>query len=298
MAGSLGMIAATGNNQLPEAAGRAARCRKWLWQNRQAVTAGALALLIGTVALLVPLLPLADPLQTDYEHPFQLPGAGHLLGTDAHGRDQLSRILWASRTSLLVGVVATALALAAGVSIGGVAGYGGRFVDTACMRTADVFLAFPIILGAMAIMVMFGPGRTNVFFAIAFFGWPVFARVFRSSVISVKEREYVKAARTLGASSTRTFLVHVLPNSVTPIISYAAMMVAGAILAEAGLSFIGLGVQQPYASWGKMLAEAMDYFEQYPWLMAAPGAAVTLTAMVFIVLGMSVTRAIAQRDTV
>lgn len=271
---------------------------RWLFRNRQAAVAGMLVLIMAATALLVPVLPLQDPLQPDYDRILEPPGTGHLLGTDFHGRDQLSRVLWASRTSLLVGVVATALAFSAGIMAGGIAGYGGRFMDGVLMRVGDVFLSFPIILGAIAIMVVFGPGRANVFFAIALFGWPVFARVFRSSVISIKEREFVKAARVLGASDLRIFFIHVLPISAGPLVAYAAMAVAGAILAEAGLSFVGLGVQIPDPSWGMMLAESMGKFEQSPWLVIAPGAAVTITAMAFIVLGVSATRALASGRTV
>jgi peptide/nickel transport system permease protein len=206
-------------------------------------------------------------------------------------------VLWASRTSLLVGVVATGLALVAGVALGGFAGYGGRFLDPLLMRTADVFLSFPVILGAIAVLAIFGPGRRNVFIAIALFGWPVFARLFRSSVLSVREREFVKASRMLGASENRIFFRHVLPNSAAPLITYTAMVVAAAILAEAGLSFIGLGVQPPYPSWGLMLAESMAQFEQAPWLVLAPGAAVTITALAFILMGASATRAMEPRSS-
>lgn len=256
-----------------------------------------LLLLILLTALAVPLLPLQDPLQVDYDNILQPPSLGHPLGTDAHGRDEMSRVLWASRTSLMVGVLATAIALAAGVAVGGLAGYGGRFVDPLLMRMTDIFLSFPVILGAIAILAVFGPGRRNVFLAIAFFGWPIFARVFRSSVLSVKEREYVKAARLLGASEPRIFFTHVLPNASGPLITYTAMAVAAAILAEAGLSFIGLGVQVPYPSWGLMLAESMVMFEQAPWLVMAPGLAVTVTSLAFILLGAVATRALDPRSS-
>jgi len=256
-----------------------------------ALVAGAvLAIAIVIVALLVPLLPLPDQLQTDYDNILAPPGSGHLLGTDLHGRDELSRVLWASRTSLLVGVVATVIALAAGLAVGGVAGYGGRYIDPILMRASDIFLSFPVILGAIAILAIFGPGRRNVFIAIAFFAWPVFARVFRARVLSIREREYVKAARLLGASEKRIFLTHVLPNSIAPLVTYTTMAVAGAILAEAGLSFLGLGVQRPHPAWGLMLAENMKLLEQAPWLVLAPGIAVTLTAFSFILLGAAAPR--------
>ena len=252
---------------------------------RQALIAGLMAACLALMALLVPILPLQDPIGTNYDQSLAPPSTAHWLGTDLHGRDQLSRVLWASRTSLLVGVVATSLALAGGMLAGGLAGYGGRMADAGTMRTADVFLSFPIVLGAMAIMAIFGQGRRNVFLAIAFFGWPVFARVFRASVLSVKERGFVKAAKVLGASDGRVFFSHVLPNSAGPLASYASMMVAGAITAEAGLSYINLGVQPPDASWGLMLADSAGQFEQAPWLVLVPGLAMTITVLVFIMLG-------------
>ena len=244
-----------------------------------------MVLAIVLLALIVPLLPLQDPITPDYDHIAISPQPGHLLGTDLHGRDQLSRVLWASRTSLLVGVVATALALATGIVVGGASVYGGRWIDSVLMRIADIFLSFPVILGAIAIMAVLGPGRRNVFLAIALFGWPVFARVFRASVLSVREKGFVKAARVLGASDWRIFTSHVLPNSLGPLVSYSALAVAGAILAEAGLSFIGLGVQKPYPSWGLMLSESMGQFEQAPWLVIVPGVAITFTVLTFMLLG-------------
>jgi ABC-type dipeptide/oligopeptide/nickel transport system permease subunit len=156
------------------------------------------------------------------------------------------------------------------------------------MPAADIFLSFPIILGAIAIMAIFGPGKRNVFLAIAFFGWPIFARVFRAAVLSIKERGFVKAARVLGASSFRILFAHVLPNSMGPLISYAAMMVAAAIMAEAGLSYIHLGVQRPEPSWGLMLSESTGQFENDPWLIIVPGCAVTFTVLAFTLLSISV----------
>ncbi|MCL5883557.1 MAG: ABC transporter permease [Actinobacteria bacterium] len=244
-----------------------------------------LVLIIVVIALIVPLLPLQDPITPDYDHIAAPPQSGHLLGTDLHGRDQLSRVLWASRTSLLVGVVATGLALVGGIAFGAAAVYGGRFIDSLLMRIADIFLSFPVILGAIAIMAVLGPGRHNIFMAIAFFGWPVFARVFRSSVLSVREKGFVKAARVLGAGDWRIFTRHVLPNSMGPLASYSALAVAGAVLAEAGLSFINLGVQRPNPSWGLMLSESMGQFEQSPWIVIVPGVAITCTVLVFMLLG-------------
>lgn len=251
-----------------------------------------LAVVLLAISLLVPLLPLANPIEPDYDRIAEAPGTDHLLGTDLHGRDELSRVLWAIRTSLIVGIAATGLALTAGIITGVVAVYGGRLADTIFMRTADVFLSFPIVLGAIAIMAVMGPGRRNVFIAIAFFGWPVFARVFRASVISIREKTFIKAAIVLGAGEARIFFHHVLPNSLPPLLSYTAVAAGGAILAEAGLSFINLGVQRPNPSLGLMLSESTGQFESAPWLVVVPGVAVTFIVLAFILLGNSATRAL------
>jgi ABC-type dipeptide/oligopeptide/nickel transport system permease subunit len=238
-----------------------------------------LVIVIAGVAVAVPILPLQDPLATDYDRTLESPGSDHIMGTDLHGRDVFSRVLWASRPSLLVGVAATSIALALGILVGGLAGYGGRRTDSVLMRTADVFLSFPVILGAIAVIAVVGPGLRNIFLAIALFGWPVFARLFRSTVLSNRERDYVRAATVMGASDTSVFFRHILPNSVGPLISYTALAVAAAILAEAGLSFINLGVQRPHPSWGLMLAESR-------------GIALTLTTLAFILIGSSANRTI------
>lgn len=264
--------------------------RRQVNENRLIAAGAAIALVIIIIAALVPLLPLADPLEPDYDAGLSAPSAEHLLGTDLHGRDQLSRVLWASRTSLTVGITASLVALAIGFMMGGAAGYGGRIADAAFMRIADAFLSFPVVLGAIAFMAVFGPGIRNVFMAIAFFGWPVFARVFRSSVLSIKEQSYVSAAKGLGGGSFYIFRRHVLPNSVQPLIAYTAMSVAGAILIESGLSFINLGIQRPYPSWGLMLGEAMGQIDLAPWLLIAPGAAITITTMAFFLMGTGLSR--------
>jgi len=261
-------------------------------QHRVSIIAVSLAVTLLVVSLMVPLLPLADPIEPDYDNVAQAPGSGHLLGTDLHGRDELSRVLWAIRTSMMVGIAATGLALAAGMTAATAAVYGGRIVDAIFMRMADVFLSFPVVLGAIAIMAVMGPGRRNVFIAIAFFGWPIFARVFRSSLLTTREKTFIKASRVLGAGEDAIFFRHVLPNSLPPLISYTAVATGGAILAEAGLSFINLGVQRPEPSLGLMLAESMGQFEPAPWLVVVPGIAVTLVVLAFILLGNSASRAL------
>jgi ABC-type dipeptide/oligopeptide/nickel transport system permease subunit len=251
---------------------------------------GVVALALVAIALLVPYLPLQDAIAPDYENILAAPSSDHWLGTDLHGRDVLSRVLWAARPSLFVGIVATSGALLIGMLVGGSAGYHGGWLDTVLMRTADAFFSFPVILGAIAFVAALGPGLRNVFLAIIVFGWPLFARMFRSAVLSVKKKEYVAAARTIGASHGRIFFRYILPDSVAALISYAALSVAGAIMIESGLSFINLGIQRPDPSWGLMLSDSMGNFEQAPWLIIAPGLAVSLTALVFMFLGTTLSR--------
>ncbi len=154
------------------------------------------------------------------------------------------------------------------------------------MRIADIFFAFPYILGAIAIMTVLGPGIVNIFIAIGILGWASFARIFRGSILSIKNKEYIEAARALGASNYRIITKHIFPNSFAPIIVYATMNVGTAIIVEAALSFLGIGVQPPTPAWGKMLAESLDYMDTAPWMMLFPGLAILITVLGFVLLGM------------
>ncbi len=157
--------------------------------------------------------------------------------------------------------------------------------DTVIMRIADIFFAFPYILGAIAIMTVLGPGIINIFIAIGLLGWASFARIFRGSILSIKNKEYIEAARALGASNYRIITKHIFPNAFAPIIVYATMNVGTAIIVEAALSFLGIGVQPPTPAWGKMLSEALDYIDVAPWMMIFPGLAIVLTVLGFVLLG-------------
>ncbi|MDY0340999.1 MAG: ABC transporter permease [Coriobacteriia bacterium] len=213
------------------------------------------------------------------------PSAEHPFGTDKRGLDVASRIVYGSRYSLAVGIIATSIALSIGLVMGTLAAYYGGFIDSLVMRLADVFLAFPYILFAIALIAVLGRGFVNLFIAIGVLAWPTIARVVRSSILSVKENEYVDAARALGASDIRIMLRHMLPNAMAPIIVYGTMSIGGAILSEAALSFLGLGVQFPDPSWGHMLSEARGEMISYPWLMIFPGAAILTTVLAFVLLG-------------
>ncbi len=213
------------------------------------------------------------------------PSSAHPFGTDRLGRDVLARIIYGSRISLAVGVVAVSISVIIGLIMGALAAYYGGLWDAIIMRLADVFLAFPYILFAIALIAVLGRGYINVFIAIGLLGWPSIARVFRGSILSVKENEYVDAARALGASDLRIMARHIMPNAVAPIIVYGTMSIGGAILTEAALSFLGMGVQPPTPSWGLMLSEARAFLFTAPWLMIFPGAAILTTVLAYVLLG-------------
>lgn len=213
------------------------------------------------------------------------PSTDHPFGTDKLGRDIFSRTVYGARVSLLVGVVAVMISVIIGLILGALAAYYGGWWDSIVMRTADVFFAFPYILFSIVLIAIMGFGLMTVFIAIGVLGWPSIARVFRSSILSVKENEYVDAARAMGASTPRILFRHIMPNAVAPIIVYGTMSVGGAILTEAALSFLGVGVQPPAPTWGNMLSEARSFLFTAPWLMLYPGLAILTTVLAFVLLG-------------
>lgn len=213
------------------------------------------------------------------------PSLEHPFGTDLLGRDVLSRVIYGARVSLAVGLLATAISTAIGLILGAVAAYYGGIWDVIIMRLADIFLAFPYILFTITILAVFGAGFQNVFLAIGILGWPQIARVFRSAILSVKENDYVDAARSMGASDVRIIVRHIFPNSVATIIVYATMSIGGAILTESALSFLGMGVQPPTPSWGLMISDGKAYLSTAPWLMLCPGFAIVSTVLAFTMLG-------------
>lgn len=233
---------------------------------------------------------LGDPVEIDSTTAAQRmllpPSWEHPFGTDKLGRDIASRVVYGARVSLIVGVVAVAIMVLIGLIMGAIAAYYGGIWDAIIMRLADVFFAFPYILFAITLIAVLGRrGIENVFFAIGFLGWPSIARVFRSSILSVKENEYVDAARALGASTPRILVRHIMPNAVAPIIVYATMSIGGAILTEAALSFLGMGVQPPDPSWGNMLSDARAFMQSAPHMMIFPGLAILTTVLAFVLLG-------------
>jgi len=214
------------------------------------------------------------------------PTWSHPFGTDYLGRDILSRTIVASRISMLVGVIAVAIALVIGLSLGPVSGYYGGFVDTVIMRMADIFFAFPYILFVLLLLTVLGPGFVNVFIAIGLLSWAGYARLNRGSVLSVKAQEFIEAARAQGASDLRIIFRHVLPNTMAPVYVAIAMGVGGAIVTEAGLSFLGIGIQPPDASWGSMISDYLSYFAAGSWWMLVfPSVALVITVFGFISFG-------------
>ncbi|WP_376698274.1 oligopeptide ABC transporter permease [Cohnella lubricantis] len=201
------------------------------------------------------------------------PSWKHLLGTDPVGRDQLSRLIYGARVSLSVGIGSMLIASVIGTVLGLVSGYFGRWVDNVIMRVTDMFMSFPYIMLILVVASIVGPGLTNIILILGFLGWPAVARLVRGSVLAVKQTDYVKASVALGYRTPRILFRHVLPNTVAPILIFATSGVAGAILDEAALSFLGLGVQPPDASWGNMLASAqtLTVLTSQPWLWVPPG---------------------------
>lgn len=213
------------------------------------------------------------------------PSAEHPFGTDPLGRDILVRVIYGARVSLSVGIMATAISTAIGLILGAIAAFYGGIWDTIIMRLADVFLAFPYILFVVAMIAVIGQSLTNVFIAIGILGWPSIARVFRSAILTVKENDYVDAARAMGASDARIIARHIFPNSVASIVVYATMNIGGAILTESSLSFLGMGVVPPTPSWGSMIQAGQAYLETAPWMMVMPGLAILSTVLAFTLLG-------------
>ncbi len=256
-----------------------------LRRNKLAMLGLGIVIVLVLVAIFASFIAPYDPIKRIKEESSLSPSRIHIFGTDLLGRDIFSRVIYGSRISIVVGVVAVGISVTIGLFLGALSGYFGNVPDAFIMRIADIFFAFPYILGAIAIMTVLGPGIVNIFIAIGILGWASFARIFRGSILSIKNKEYIEAARALGASNYRIITKHIFPNAFSPIIVFATMNVGTAIIVEAALSFLGLGVQPPTPAWGKMLSESLNYIDIAPWMMLFPGLAIVITVLGFVLLG-------------
>jgi len=247
----------------------------------------AVVVIMTLAAIAAPLITTQDPLHIDLSQLLQRPSAEHWLGTDVQGRDIWSRLVYGARVSLTVGLISQGIALLLGVTLGLLAGYYGGWVDEVIMRLADVTLAFPTLLLLIAMVAAFQPSMGVVFATIGVVGWAGMARLVRGQVLVVRQLEYVQAIRALGARDWRIMLGHVLPNVIAPVVIAATLGVAGAIMAEAALSFLGLGVPPPAPSWGSMIADGrdLDQLRRAPWTSVFPGMAIGAAVLGFNLLG-------------
>jgi peptide/nickel transport system permease protein len=263
---------------------RTVRDRRWDTLRRAAATrlapfGAAVLFLVVAAALLAPVVAPHDPLKQDLNHTLGRPDRVHPLGTDNVGRDVLSRVIWGTRVSLVAGFGSVLIAVVVGGVLGLAAGYAGGRVDNLIMRVMDAVLSFPPLVLALALGAVLGAGLTGVVIALGVVYTPTFARLMRGQVLAITAREYVDAARALGLPGWRIAWSHVLPNATAPIVVQASLSVAFAILAEASLSFLGLGVQPPGASWGSMINAGRGYLQQAPWIVFGPGAALFVTVV-------------------
>jgi peptide/nickel transport system permease protein len=262
---------------------------------RLAQVGGSVVLLVIIAALVAAVAAPYSPTQQDIRNLLQPPSGAHPLGTDELGRDTLTRVMFGAQASLEVAILAVGISLVVGSALGLVAGYMRGPSDATIMRIMDGLLALPTLVLALAITAMLGPSLNNAMLAIGITGVPLFARLVRGQVLSVRELDYVQAARSLGAGHVRMIQRHILPNVLSPVVVQASLAIPTAILAEAGLSFLGLGVQPPTPSWGGMLNTAKGYLQQDAWLAVAPGFAIFVTVLGFNFLGDAIRDALDPR---
>ncbi|MDX9821897.1 MAG: ABC transporter permease [Syntrophales bacterium] len=253
--------------------------------NRMALAGSVLVLLLFVVSFLAPWISPYDPEAIDLKLVLAEPSRSHLFGTDQLGRDVLARMIWGAQISLKVGFVATGIAVLIGIVLGALAGYYGRWVDTAIMRFVDIMLCFPTFFLILAVIAFLEPSIWNIMAVIGLTGWMSIARLVRADFISLKERDFVKAARVIGAGDLRIIFLHILPNAMASVLVAATLGVAGAILTESALSFLGIGVQPPTPSWGNILTAGKDNIDIAWWLSLYPGLAILITVLGYNLLG-------------
>ena len=261
--------------------------RAWLRLRRRkgALVGLAVVLLFVVLALFAPWIAPHDPIAASWAAIRKPPSPQYWLGTDDIGRDVLSRVIWGTRASLLAGIVSVSISLLIGVPLGMAAGFLGGAVDAVISRITDAFLACPFLILAIALAAFLGPSLTNAMIAIGVSAAPIFVRLARGQVLSVKVEDYVEAARAVGNSPLRIALRHILPNITAPLMVQATLAIAAAVIAEASLSFLGLGQQPPAPSWGSMLNTAKNYVDNSPWMAISPGISIFLLVLSFNLLG-------------
>ncbi|MBJ7223976.1 MULTISPECIES: ABC transporter permease [unclassified Brenneria] len=279
----------------PQAA-RENRAWKKMKRNRSSIAGLIIIVFFTLLALLAPVLPLADPYATSWSAIRQAPSAAHWFGTDDIGRDMLSRMVWGAQASLMAGVISVAIAVLTGVPLGLLSGYFGGWLDQTISRITEAFLAMPFLIMAIALAAFLGPSLTNAMIAIGLSAMPIFVRLTRSQVLAVKTEDYIEGARSIGLGHGDILLRYILPNILPPIIVQATLTVATAIIAEASLSFLGLGQQAPAASWGSMLNVAKNFLTQAPWMAMWPGVAIFLVVIGFNLLGDGLRDALDPRE--
>src|SRR5512137_263828 len=265
-------------------------------RNKLAFIGGMLVLSVFVIAAVAPWIAPYDPSKIDIKNILVGPSMQHLFGTDDLGRDVLSRMIWGARVSLEVGFVAIGIATLIGILLGAASGFYGGYVDSAIMRAVDIMLSIPTIFLVLAVIAILEPSIFNIMVVIGLTSWMEPARLVRAEFISLKEREFVTAARALGASDGRIIFKHILPNGLSPILVSATMGIGGAVLVESALSFLGLGVQPPTPSWGSLLSSGKDNIEIAWWLSAFPGLAILITVLGYNLLGEGIRDALDPRQ--
>jgi len=262
---------------------------KIIWRrfrrNKLAVFGALIILSLALVAIIAPLIAPFNPNQQDILHRLEPPSVKHPLGTDDLGRDLLSRIIYGTRVSLLVGFVAVGIAIIIGSLLGLLSGYFGGWLDALIMRFVDIMLCFPTFFLILMVIAFLEPNIWNIMAVIGLTSWPGLTRLVRGECLSIREREFVQAAKALGLSNRRVMFVHLLPNIMAPILVTATLGIGGAILTESALSFLGLGVQPPTPSWGNILTAGKDYITMAWWLSLYPGLAILITVLAYNLLG-------------
>ena len=249
--------------------------------NKTSVVGLFMALAVVIIAFISPWISPYDPISQDMDVQHAPPSLAHPFGTDSYGRDQLSRILWGSRVSLVVGILSVLLGMAAGIPLGMLGGYKGGKIDNLILRFIDIFMSFPIVILGLLVLAIMGPGLIKIIIAIGVALTPRIARLARGSTLSVKGKEYIEAARAVGQNDGKIMMIHVLPNIFGEILVMGTLWVATAIIVEASLSFIGLGVRPPTPSWGAMIRDGLDQLTNAPWLSIFPGLAIFVSVFSF-----------------